>query len=84
MVATIQEQRVVRKQLEERVNQPESEIEKNSITVNEALEKDLLDIYANNTNKVTPHMKVFWEQQRKLLASPKFVRRYHIKCHISC
>ena len=39
LVATIQEQRVVRKQLEERVNQLESEIEKNSINVNEALEK---------------------------------------------
>ena len=77
LVATIQEQRVVRKQLEERVNQLESEIEKNSINVNEALEKDLLDIYANNTDEVTPHMKVFWEQQRKLLASPKFGRRYH-------
>lgn len=44
MVATVQEQRIVRKQLEERVNQLESEIEKNSISVNEALEKDLLDI----------------------------------------
>lgn len=77
LVATIQEQRAVRKQLEERVNQLESEIQKNSINVNEALEKDLLDIYANNTDEVTPHMKVFWEQQRKLLASPKFGRRYH-------
>jgi hypothetical protein len=77
LVATVQEQRIVRKQLKERVNQLESEIEKNSIYVNEALEKDLLDIYANNTSEVTPHMKVFWEQQRKLLASPKFGRRCH-------
>ena len=52
-------------------------MKKNSISVNEALEKDLLDIFANNTEEVTPHMKVFWEQQRKLLASPKFGRRYH-------
>ena len=77
MVATVREQRTVCKQLEERVNKLESEIEKNSISVNEALEKDLLDIYANNTEEVTPHMKVFGEQQRKLLASPKFGRRYH-------
>ena len=27
--------------------------------------------------EVTPHMKVFWEQQRKLIAAPKFGRRYH-------
>lgn len=48
-----------------------------SVNVNEALEKDLLDIYANNTDEVTPHMKMFWEQQQRLLASPKFGRRYH-------
>ena len=27
--------------------------------------------------KPPPHIKVFWEQQRKLLASPKFGGRYH-------
>jgi hypothetical protein len=26
---------------------------------------------------VTPYIKVFWEQQRKLLAMPKFGRRCH-------
>ena len=53
------------------------EIEKNSITVNESLEKDLLEIFANNSTDISSHMKVFWEQQRKLLTSLKLERRYH-------
>ena len=77
LVATVHHQRVVCKQLEDRVNQLETEIEKNSITVNEVLEKDLLEIFGKNSTEVSPHMQVFWEQQRKLLASPKFGRRYH-------
>lgn len=78
LVATIQQQRVVCKQLEEKINLLESEIEKNSVTVNETFEKDLLEIFANNSStEMTPHMQLFWEQQRKLLASRKFGRRYH-------
>ena len=66
------------KQMEEKIAALEVEIEKNSVAVNETLEKDLLEIFANNPSmEVTPHMKVFWEQQRKLIASPKFGRRYH-------
>ena len=78
LVATIQEQRVLTKQMEEKIAALEAEIEKNSIPVNEALEKDILAIFADNPSiEVTPHMRVFWEQQRKLVASPKFGRRYH-------
>ena len=32
---------------------------------------------ADGGDEVTPHMRVFREQQRKLLASPKFGKRYH-------
>ena len=77
LVATVHQQRVVVKELEGRISELEVEIEKNSITINESMEKDLLEIFASNSSEVTPHMKVFWEQQRKLLASPKFGRRYH-------
>ena len=77
LVATVQQQREIVKELEGRISELEVEIEKNSITVNESLEKDLLEIFANNGTDISPHMKVFWEQQRKLLASPKFGRRYH-------
>ncbi len=37
----------------------------------------MLEIFANNSGEISPHMRVFWEQQRKLLSSPKFGRRYH-------
>ena len=74
----IHQQRVVCKQLEERISELEIEKNKhNSITVNESFEKDLLEILANNTTRLSPHLKVFWEQQRTLLATPKFGRRYH-------
>ena len=78
LVATVQKQCVVCKQMEEKITTLEAEIEKNSTVVNETLEKDLLEIFANNPcMEITPHMRVFWEQQRKLIASPKFGRRYH-------
>ena len=41
------------------------------------MEKDILAILADGYDEVTQHMKVFWEQQRKLLSTPKFGRRYH-------
>ena len=64
--------------MEEKITTLEAEIEKNSIVVNETLEKDLPEIFANNPcMEITPHMRVFWEQQRKLIASPTFGRRYH-------
>ena len=66
------------KELESRIADLEKEIQKNSIPVDETLEKDMLSILADSgENEVTPHMRVFWEQQRKLLATPKFGRRYH-------
>ena len=77
LVATVHQQRVVVKDLEGRISELETDIEKNSITINESLEKDFLEIFANSSSDITPHMKVFWEQQRKLIASPKFGRRYH-------
>ena len=77
LVATVQRQRIVCKELEGRLTQLEKEISENSISVDEALEKDILTILADSGNEVTPHMRVFWEQQQKMLASSKFGRRYH-------
>ena len=77
LVATVQKQRVLCKELESRISDLEKEIEKNSIPIDETLEKDILAILADGGGDVSPHMKVFWEQQRKLLARPKFGRRYH-------
>ena len=77
LVATVQQQRLVCKELEVRIAELEKEIKTNSIPIDETIEKDILAILADSGEEVTPHMKVFWEQQRGLVAMPKFGRRYH-------
>ena len=78
LVATIHQQRLVCKQLENRLPDLEKEIVKNSISVDEIMEKDILSILADrHDDDVSPHMKFFWEQQRKLLQTPTFGRRNH-------
>ena len=75
LISTVQKQRLVCKELEGRIAELTKEIERNSIPIDEAMEKDMLAILADRSDEVTPHMKVFWEQQRKLLAMPTFGRR---------
>ena len=75
LICTVKKQRLVCKDLEGRIAELTQEMESNSIPVNETMEKDMLAILADRSDEVTPHMKVFWEQQRKLLAMPKFGRR---------
>ena len=77
LIATVKQQRIESKALKEKLLGLENEIERNSITLNEALESDLLSILGNTDLKRTPHMDFFWQQQKKLLSSPKFGRRYH-------
>jgi hypothetical protein len=81
LVATVQKQvseRLVCKELESRLTDLEKEIAKNSISVDENLEKDIFSILADRSDEdVSPHMKFFWEQQRTLLQTPTFGRRYH-------
>ena len=76
LVATVHKQRQWYKELETKVTELEKEIEKNSVSVDETLERDIMEILVDGGNEVSPHMKLFWEQ-RKLVATPKFVRRYH-------
>ena len=77
LIVTIQQQRIEAKGLKDRLSDLEKEINTNSITVNESLEGDILNILGNADLKKTPHMDFFWQQQKKLLSSPKFSRRYH-------
>ncbi|CAB3990166.1 Hypothetical predicted protein [Paramuricea clavata] len=77
LVATVQKQRIVCKELEGRIAELEKEIERNSIPIDETMEKDILAILADGGDEVNPHVNVFWKQQRKLLSMPKFGRRYH-------
>ena len=84
LVATVQQQRLVCKELEGRIAELEKEIKTNSIPIDETMKKDILVILADSGEEVTPHMKVFWEQQRRLVAMPKFGRRYRPHCIRFC
>ena len=66
-------QRLLRcKDLESQLVGMKKEIHSNSIEINKALEDDILNILGNSDIKSTPHMNLFWQQQKKLLASSKF------------
>ena len=54
----------------------QAEIQKSSIEVNHELSKDMLTILGQ-TEKVTPFMSLFWQEQKKLLSSSKTGVRYH-------
>ena len=77
LVATVQKQRLTCKELESQIQQMKTEIEDNSVTVNKDLENDLLQILGHTSLNNTPHMKLFWEQQKNLLSSSASGRRYH-------
>jgi hypothetical protein len=77
LIATIQQQRLRCKDLESQLVNMQREIHSNSIEINKTLEDDILSILDKSDLKTSPHMNLFWQQQKKLLASPKFGRRYH-------
>ena len=75
--ATVRTERLHSKELEERLQALEKKIKANGVHVDEAIDKDILQIMSNQNLDATPHMKFFWEQQVKLLQSNKHGRRYH-------
>ena len=77
LIATIQRQRLECKDLKDQVAKMSKDIMSNSIEIDKNLESDVLDILKSNDLKSSPHMDLFWQQQKKLLASPNFGRRYH-------
>ena len=77
LVTTVQKQRLTCKELESQIQQMKTEIEHNSVTINKDLENDLLQILGHTSLNNTPHMKLFWEQQKNLLSSSASGRRYH-------
>ncbi len=74
---TVIAQRLHCKNLEAKVKDLQSQIEKYGVSVNESLEKDLLTIMSGQNLESTPHMQLFWEQQMHLMRSTKMGRRYH-------
>ena len=76
---TLQNYRLENKQLKSEIIQMQREIQGKSLTVNNDLEKDLVNIMSNaNSKDVPPFMKLFWEEQQKYLsASSSKSVRYH-------
>ena len=75
--ATVRSERLHCKELEERLQTLEKKIEECGIQVDEAVDKDILQIMSGQNLDATPHMKFFWEQQVRLFKSNKLGRRYH-------
>ena len=69
-------QRLKCSELETQLKEMQAEIQKSSIEVNHELSKDMLTILGQ-TEKVTPFMSLFWQEQKKLLSSSKTGVRYH-------
>ena len=58
--------------MERQLDEMKLEIKKSSIKVVNEVSNDLIEIYSNNTNKVTDFMNLFWQQQMKLFSlTPK-------------
>ena len=76
---TLQGQRLRCAQLERELNEMRAELESTNIEVDHELSNDLTKILgsAADTSKMTPFMKLFWEQQQKLFSSSQKGARYH-------
>lgn len=67
LVATISQHRLECKQLQERITQMEKEISTYGVKLSDGLEKDISTIISQNSLECSPHMKLFWEQQKNIL-----------------
>ena len=65
------------KDLEDRLQQLQQNIEQHGIGISEGLEKDILKIMGGQNLEAIPRMKFFWQEQIKLLRSVKMGRPYH-------
>ncbi len=74
---TLQAQRLKCRQLEGQIQEMKIEIEQKSLPITQDLSHDLLSIISENSNKMTPFIKLFWEQQQKNVPRSPTGRRYH-------
>ena len=73
IIETLKMERKENKELKKML---EREIDEKGIDVDEELSGDFCNIMANNSNNVSPFMKLFWEQQKELFGKGTS-RRYH-------
>ena len=77
LLLTIQDHRKKNKKLTQEVKMLQSEIDNSSVPVNEDFNNDFQFIFRNcDQNKISPFMKLFWEEQIKYLNSSSQIR-YH-------
>jgi hypothetical protein len=63
--------------LEEQLEELQQKIVDQGVSVDKSLEEDILQIMNGQNLEATPHMKLFWQEQMKLLQSSSIGRRYH-------
>ena len=54
-------------QLEKYLTRMKNEIKVSDVSVSGEISNDMLNIFNENENQATTFMKLFWEQQKKLL-----------------
>ena len=74
---TLQAQRLQCKELQAEIKEMKLEVEQRSIPVTQDLSHDLLSIISESSHKMTPFIKLFWEQQKKNASCSAQGRRYH-------
>ena len=74
----LQEQQLKCANLEKELEEMKAEIERASITVDDEMSKDVVSILSNiGSQKMTPFMELFWQQQKKMLQTSSKGVRYH-------
>ncbi|XP_065654860.1 uncharacterized protein LOC136081473 [Hydra vulgaris] len=75
---TIQNYRIENKDLKEKIIDLQNSISKSAMTISSSLSDDLISIMSNaDQNKISPFMKLFWEEQQKYLRLSPTNVRYH-------
>ena len=74
---TLQEQRLKCAQLEQALFEMRVELEKSRMEIENELSNDFLKILDSADTKITPFMKLFWQEQRKLFIRSTTGVRYH-------
>ena len=78
LLLTMQQLRNENKQLKADVEKIKEELLKSSLPVQKDLDQDLQDIFNSvDERKISPFMKLFWEEQMKYLKSTPSQARYH-------
>ena len=78
IILAIREHRLLNKQLQENIIELRNELTKSAVPVTSNLDGDLKNIFKScDERKLSPFMKLFWEEQMKYLQCPSSEVRYH-------